>query len=944
VSTRNHRGYRHQACYGTDANCEVIFCVIEVRYERGVYLPQQDFWLDPWDAKRFAFVSHAHSDHIAPHREVIVSERTARLMQVRLPGSRIEHPLPFGERRSICSVDVMLIPAGHIFGSAQCVVFAGEHTLLYTGDLKLRPGMSAEQVEWCHADTLVMETTFGVPRYRFPPTKEVIDRMVAFCSETIDAGQVPVLLGYSLGKAQEILCALEGADLTPMLHGSVYQMTRIYEQLGQSFCKYVRYNRNDVAGKVLICPPSANRSPMLEKIPRKRVALISGWAVDPHAVYRYQVDAAFPLSDHADYDDLLRYVELVQPRRVLTLHGFAAAFASDLRARGLEAWALTEENQMELHFGRREIALKSLAENSAAAQPSCESAQQSEFLDFANVGENIGATPAKLEKIRLLSDYLRGLTNEQLPIATTYFTGRAFAQSDPRILQVGWAVIFRALQDATKIGDSDFHGIATRHGDAGKSAFEVLDGRTSPQPFGILESAELFQNLQSARGPIAKAKLLRERFLILSAREGEYVVKILTGDLRIGLREGLVEEAISRAFDVSLEEVKQANMLLGDIGRTALLASRKELHSAELSMFRPIKCMLATPEPTAEAVWERFTVAADVDRGRSGSQIPSTVYVEDKFDGIRAQLHHSRDGVEIFSRDLRRITGQFPELVDQARRFDQELIADGEIIAFDKGRRLTFFDLQKRLGRKDDTADLFAGAAADVPVVFVIFDLLWMNGRSLLKIPLRERREQLGTLKLPPQFQRANVTPARSATEIEQIFQDARQRLNEGLMIKDAESFYLPGSRGMFWFKLKRELATLDVVVIAAELGHGKRNNVLSDYTFAVRDETTGELLPIGKAYSGLTDVEIAELTEHFKQNTIADHGRYRRVNANVVLEVAFNSIQASTRHASGLALRFPRIKAIRRDKNVDSIDTLQYARELAMQSTNSPNSFGKSA
>ena len=918
--------------------------MIEVRYERGVYLPQQDFWLDPWEAKRFAFVSHAHSDHIAPHQEVIVSERTARLMRVRLPGSRIEHPLPFGQRRSIRSVDVMLIPAGHIFGSAQCLVFAAEHTLLYTGDLKLRPGMSAEQAEWCHADTLVMETTFGVPRYRFPPTKEVIGRMVAFCSETIDAGEVPVLLGYSLGKAQEILCALEGAGLTPMLHGSVYQMTRIYEQLGQSFCKYVRYNRNDVAGKVLICPPSANRSPMLEKIPRKRVALISGWAVDPHAVYRYQVDAAFPLSDHADYDDLLRYVEFVQPRRVLTLHGFAAAFASDLRARGLEAWALTEENQMELYFGRREIALKSLTENSAAAQPSGQSAQQPEFLNFTNVGEDIGATPAKLEKIRLLSDYLRGLTNEQLPIATTYFTGRAFAQSDPRILQVGWAVIFRALQDATKIGDSEFHGIATRHGDAGKTAFEVLDGRTSPQPFGILESADLFQNLQRARGPIAKAKLLQKRFSILSAREGEYVVKILTGDLRIGLREGLVEEAISRAFDVSLEEVKQANMLLGDIGRTALLASRKELHSAELSMFRPIKCMLATPEPTPEAVWERFTVVAGVNRGQPGSQIPSTLYVEDKFDGIRAQLHRSRDRIEIFSRDLRRITGQFPELVDQARRFDQELIADGEIIAFDKGRRLTFFDLQKRLGRKDDTADLFAGAAADVPVVFVIFDLLWMNGRSLLKIPLRERREQLGTLKLPPQFQRANVTPARSATEIEQIFQDARQRLNEGLMIKDAESFYLPGTRGMFWFKLKRELATLDVVVVAAELGHGKRNNVLSDYTFAVRDETTGELLPIGKAYSGLTDVEIAELTEHFKQNTIADHGRYRKVNPNVVLEVAFNSIQPSTRHASGLALRFPRIKAIRRDKNVDSIDTLQYARELALQSTNSPNSFGKSA
>ena len=918
--------------------------MIEVRYERGLYLPQQDFWLDPWDAKRFAFVSHAHSDHIAPHQEVIVSEPTARLMRARLPRSRIEHALPFGERRCIRSVDVMLIPAGHIFGSAQCLVFVGEDTFLYTGDFKLRPGRSAEQAEWHHADTLVMETTFGVPRYRFPPTKEVIDLIVAFCSETIDAGEVPVLLGYSLGKAQEILCALEGAGLTPMLHGSVYQMTRIYEQLGQSFCKYVRYNRNDVAGKVLICPPSANRSPMLEKIPGKRVALISGWAIDPHAVYRYQVDAAFPLSDHADYDDLLRYVELVQPRRVLTLHGFAAAFASDLRARGIEAWALTEQNQMELDFGRREIGLKSFPTNSAAAGPSRESTQQSEFLDFANVGEDIGATPAKLEKIRLLTDYLRGLTNGRLTIATTYFTGRAFAQSDPRILQVGWAVIFRALQDATKIGDSEFHGIATRHGDAGKSAFEVLDGRTSPQPFSILESAELFQDLQRTRGPIGKAKLLRERFSILSAREGAYVVKVLTGDLRIGLREGLVEEAIARAFDVPLEEVKQANMLLGDIGRTALLASRKELHSAELSLFRPIKCMLATPEPTAEAVWERFTVAASIDRGQPGSSIPATVYVEDKFDGIRAQLHRSAERVEIFSRDLRRITGQFPELVDQAKRFDQELIADGEIIAFDEGRRLTFFDLQKRLGRKGDTLDLFAGAAADVPVAFVIFDLLWVNGHSLLKTPLRKRREQLGTLILPPQFRRANVTPARSATEIEQIFQDARQRLNEGLMIKDPESFYLPGTRGMFWFKLKRELATLDVVVVAAELGHGKRNNVLSDYTFAVRDETTGELLPIGKAYSGLTDVEIAELTEHFKQNTIADHGRYRRVNPNVVLEVAFNSIQPSTRHASGLALRFPRIKAIRRDKTVDSIDTLQYARELAMQSTNLPNTFEKNA
>ena len=790
-----------------------------------------------------------------------------------------------------------------------------------------------------------METTFGLPRYRFPPTEQVIDQMISFCRETIDAGNVAVLLGYSLGKAQEILCSLDGAGLTPMLHGSVYRMTRIYEQFGQSFCKYVRYNPNDVAGRVLICPPSANRSHMLERIPHKRVAMMSGWAIDPNAVYRYQVDAAFPLSDHADYDDLIRYVELVQPRRVLTLHGFAAAFARDLRARGVEAWALSEENQMELHLpaagSTRPVPpsarVSHTAESTEGPFPKDASDTPSEFLTFANVGEAIAATPAKLEKIRLLADYLRGLTSEQLPIAALYFTGRAFAQSDLRTLQVGWAVIFRALQAAISIDDAELHRIAGAHGDAGKSAFEVLDGRTAPQPFSLRESRELFENLHLARGLGAKAKLLQNRFSTLSGREGQYVVKILTGDLRIGLREGLVEEAIAKAFDVALDQVREANMLLGDIGQTAALAARKELQRAELSIFRPVKSMLATPQPSAEAVWERFVGAADADR-KPASPTMTAVYLEDKFDGIRAQLHRSAQRVEIFSRDLRRITGQFPELADQARNLDEELIIDGEIIAFQEGRRLTFFDLQRRLGRKSDGEDLFARAAADVPVAFVVFDLLWLNGQSLLRIPLRERRKHLGKVRLPSQFQIAKLTSAHSAAEIEQTFQQARRRLNEGLMIKDPESFYLPGTRGMFWFKLKKELATLDVVVVAAELGHGKRNNVLSDYTFAVRDEATGDLLPIGKAYSGLTDEEIAELTEHFKQNTIADLGRYRKVKPNVVLEVAFNSIQASARHASGLALRFPRIKAIRRDKNVDSIDTLQYARDLAGQTGNSPN------
>jgi DNA ligase 1 len=905
--------------------------MIEVRYDHGAYLPASDLWLDPWEAKRFAFVSHAHSDHIAPHEEMILSERTARLLQVRMPGTRTEHVLPFGEERRVHDVDVTLLPAGHIFGSAQLFLATENETLLYTGDFKLRHGKSAEAAEWRQADTLIMETTFGVPRYQFPPTEQVIAQIAAFCREAIEDSAVPVLLGYSLGKAQEILCSLDGVGLTPMLHGSVYQMARIYEQFGQPFCKYVRYNKNDVAGKVLICPPSASHSPMIQKIPRKRIAMITGWAVDPNAVYRYQVDAAFPLSDHADYNDLIRCVDLVQPKRVFTLHGFASEFARDLRERGIEAWALSEENQMELKLPKSVVAAAVSAEEPKSLPPGTmpvrlgPAATSSEFLEFANVGESIAATAAKLEKVRFLGEYLHALNSEQLPVVATYLTGRAFAQSDLRTLQVGGAVIYRALLAATKISDAEFHRIAASHGDLGKTAFEVLEGRTKPQPFSILESRDLFEKLHRARGPIAKTELLQTRFTNLSAREGQYVVKVLTGDLRIGLREGLVEEALARAFEVPLEQVKEANMLLGDIGTTASLASQKQLERAELSIFRPIKCMLATPEPTVEAIWERFSEGAE-------AQTATTVFVEDKFDGIRAQVHRDSKRAEIYSRDLRRITDQFQELAEQARQFDVDLILDGEIVAFEQGRKLTFFDLQKRLGRKSDGADLFATASADVPVAFIAFDLLWLNGRSLLKIPLQERRELLRGLILPAQFQIADVFPASSAEQIEDRFQEARRRLNEGLMIKDPKSFYTPGARGMFWFKLKKELATLDVVVVGAEFGHGKRNKVLSDYTFAVRDETSGELLPIGKAYSGLTDVEIAELTEHFKQNTIVDHGRYREVKPDIVLEVAFNSIQASTRHTSGLALRFPRIKAIRRDKNVDAIDTLTYARELAAQ------------
>ncbi len=490
-----------------------------------------------------------------------------------------------------------------------------------------------------------------------------------------------------------------------------------------------------------------------------------------------------------------------------------------------------------------------------------------------------------------------------------------------------------------------------------------------------------------------KAEILQETFSRLPAAEARYLVKILGGELRIGLKEGLLEEALAAAFARPADAIREANMLLGDLGRVALLARADRLREAELTLFQPIKSMLASPEPTAEAIWARHEelhaaiVAAEAEDRPQISQIsadgrsrdfadcrrwsgrcepgggwvatagtsvrqpnpslrkfcgnlrnlrtpppplPSpVVWIEDKFDGVRAQLHRAADGrVEIYSRDLRRVTAQFEEIARAASASlpGIEAIFDGEIVAFQEGRKLTFFDLQKRLGRRE--ADLFMQET--VPLSFFAFDLLRLGDRALLGEPLATRRALLETLPLQAPLRVVAVTQAASADEIEATFSAARERSNEGLIVKDPASLYTPGRRGLAWLKLKKELATLDVVIVGAEWGHGRRNHVLSDYTFAVRDDANGgDLVTIGKAYSGLTDVEIAELTTRLQAATLSVRGKFHAVKPEVVLEISFDSIQPSTRHSSGLALRFPRIKAIRQDKTPAEIDTLEYARSL---------------
>jgi len=391
-------------------------------------------------------------------------------------------------------------------------------------------------------------------------------------------------------------------------------------------------------------------------------------------------------------------------------------------------------------------------------------------------------------------------------------------------------------------------------------------------------------------------------------------VKLLAGDLRIGLREGLVEDAIARAFDQSLETVAYANMLLGDIGETAVRARAADLGDVGMRLFHPIKFMLATP-------------AADLtDIART---MPSEFIVEDKFDGIRAQAHVKDGRVAIYSRTMDEITHRFPELIGPLRSLLSDAIIDGEIVPANDNGILPFSDLQKRLGRKNVGTQLLVA----VPVILVAYDLLYAAGRVLIDEPLGERREILkGLIPENGPIRMSEGKVFSEAGKLDDEFDAARARGNEGLMIKSPASVYKPGRRGRDWLKLKRAIATLDVVVTSVEVGHGKRRNLLSDYTFAVRRSVDDdELLNVGKAYSGLTDRELTELTKWFQDHTLQEfaHGRVRIVEPLIVIEVTFDRVQPSKRHKSGFALRFPRIVRLRPDKSVVEIDTLETVRRL---------------
>ena len=540
------------------------------------------------------------------------------------------------------------------------------------------------------------------------------------------------------------------------------------------------------------------------------------------------------------------------------------------------------------------------------------------FAEWVSTADAVRSTTKKLEKLALLGGYFRQLEDADLAIAARLYAGVPFPRTDERVLSVGWSILLDAVIARSGATGDDIAASYQRHADLGDVAAELTERSATPPtppPLTLGDVAESFDRVAATRGVAPKRELLEALLARATAAEVRYVVKVMSGEPRIGLREGLLEDAIARAFGREREAVGRAHMLGGDIGVTAVQARNDTLDEARFVHFAPIGMMLATPVLDLVEVEKRF---------------PPPYVVEDKYDGVRAQVHKEGDRVELYSRTFDRVTARFPELIGPLLALPGTFVLDAEVLAFDaEGRAIPFTRFQHRLGRKVVSDDLLR----ELPATLVVFDVLERDGRPLLDVPLAERQAVLSALPL-----RAPLVFARSAevrddgealvATLDTEFAAARERGNEGLMVKDPRSPYRPGRRGMEWLKVKRALRTLDVVVTAVEWGHGKRRGVLSDYTFAVRDGD--QYLNVGKAYSGLTDREIAEMTEYFKAHTVKDFGRTRLVVPDTVIEVAFDQVQRSARHKSGYALRFPRIVRLRPDKPVSEIDTLATVRSIA--------------
>ncbi len=560
---------------------------------------------------------------------------------------------------------------------------------------------------------------------------------------------------------------------------------------------------------------------------------------------------------------------------------------------------------------------------------------------FAAVNDVAAATTKKLEKQAALAGYFAKLDTSDLRRATRFAGGKAFSSTDERVLGVSGATMREVATTLLGVPSDIYQAATVAEGEVGEALAKLWpEKKPAGDPLTLHAVADAFDALASTGNFAEKRDAVRGLLArCRTPREAAYVGKVIFGDLRTGAREGVLLAAVAEAFGREFDAVRRAQLLVGDLDEVAVLAKEDRLAEATFQLFHPIQFMLASPLETP----------ADAAARLEGSELLSKFIAEDKLDGVRAQVHKSGDRLAIYTRTLDRSDESYPDVVEELLRVPGDWLLDGEIVPFRGGRVLPFVNMQKRLGRKTLTPKLLR----DHPLTFVAFDCLFRDGVNLMDAPLIDRRavlQDLAEKASAPGLTAEGRGPFRVGRAVEvtdepaitAAFDAARAARNEGLILKDPQSVYAPGRRGLAWFKLKTHLPTLDCVVTAAEHGHGKRRNHLSDYTFAVWDtdpsHEDAKLVNIGKAYSGVTDAEIEELTQTFLELQTGNYGRVYTVKPTIVFEIAFDQIQRSARHAGGYALRFPRIKRIRRDKRPEDADTLARVGELY----DSPDNFGR--
>jgi DNA ligase-1 len=539
---------------------------------------------------------------------------------------------------------------------------------------------------------------------------------------------------------------------------------------------------------------------------------------------------------------------------------------------------------------------------------------------FARACDDTLRFSSRLKKIAILSAYLRQLNDADLtrairfllaqPAANAPATIGLFETQEPQKLSVGRKPVWDAVRRLTG-WDEETLGICFREvGDGGEAAALLLTGIAESQPLTLEQAEQIYLRLHSKPRAEDRAAILTEVLRRHAPLTLKYFLKVMTGGFRIGLQEKLLEEAVAGATGRKPAEVRSANNRLGDLAAVAIAARHNLLETIEARLFHPMDFMLA----------RALDSLSDLEN-------PGEWLVEDKYDGMRSQIHLDNGRVQIYTRGLEEATMSFPEVAADLAAVRGSAVLDGEILAWRDGRALSFTVLQQRLQRKKITQSLIES----VPVVFMAYDLLYRDGTLLLDQPFEVRR---GLLTGIPTSAKFLISASIESDDLGDEFERARLRGNEGLVLKRKGSLYEPGRRGGAWLKIKRAFATLDVVITAAEQGHGKRATVLSDYTFAVRT-ADGQFVNIGKAYSGLTDIEIRELTRLLRASATGRYSRVLLVKPEIVLEVAFDGIQKSPRHKSGYALRFPRIARWRKDKRPEDCDTLDRVTELYDSSLN---------